>query len=213
MKLIQYFTIIMIGIGILGMPGCRKTHEATQQDMTDYAWGKYEEKDFDTALEWFQNAVDLDPQYKDAFNGLGWTYGMKMELDSSIAYFEAGMLRNEDPNVTISIQNEILSGLCFVYNANGDDSLSIARGNTFLITGMADWAFSHDELLNYLDVLITLAASNYFVSDFDMSLGHVQSIRNILNPNAALFSPNVNTVIGRQALAAELESLRGILSQ
>lgn len=213
MKFIQYFTLIIFGIGIVGMPGCRKSHEATQQDMTDYAWLKYEENDFDTALEWFQNAVDLDPQYKDAFNGLGWTYGMKMELDSSITYFEAGLLRSEDPNVTISVQDEILSGLCFVYNANGDDSLSIVRGNTFLITGTEDWVFSHDALLTYTDVLLTLAASNYFVGDLTSSLNHVQTIRNILNPNAAPFTPDVNTVTGRQALAAELESLRGILSQ
>ena len=204
--------LIILGLMIL-LVGCRKTWEATQKDKTDYAWEKYEEKDYNSSLEWFHNAVDTDPLYKDAFNGLGWSYGMLMELDSSIKYFEAGLLRAEDENLTISVESELLSGLCFVYNANGNDSLAIVRGNAFLANYTEDWTFSHDALLNYMDVLITLASSNFFISDFTESLNHVQTIRNHLNPNAATFEPNISTVVGRQILAEELESLRGILSQ
>ena len=209
--------LLILGLIIISIFGCRKQWDATQADMTAYAWDMYESRDYATSNEWFLNAAELDPSYKDAYNGLGWSYGklreMETELDSSIKYFEMGLLMAEDINTTVLLEHEILAGLCFVYNANGEDSLAIIRGNLLLDDVSEEWEFSHNPSLNYHDILITVASSNYFIGDFSTSLLHVQTIRYMLNPNASLFFPDIETVIGRQVLAEELETLRGIVSQ
>ena len=217
MKITKNIILLILGLIIISFPGCRKQWDATQADMTEYAWDMFESGDYATSNEWFLNATELDPSYKDAFNGLGWSYGklreMETELDSSIKYFERGLLMAEDVNILVSLEHEILAGLCFAYNANGEDSLAIIHGNLLLDAISEEWEFSHNPSLNYHDILITVASSNYFIGDFSTSLLHVQTVRQLLDPNALLFSPDIETVIGRQILAEELETLRGIVSQ
>ena len=58
--------------------------------MTEYGWDLYEEGEYENANVWFEEAVFEDINYKDGYNGLGWTYGKLAKLDSSIANFRQG---------------------------------------------------------------------------------------------------------------------------
>jgi len=74
------------------------------------------------------------------------------------------------------------------------------------------WVFSHDTTINHLDVRVTVAMSNYAVRDFATSLTHVQTILSEINPTAPVWTTDVNTVEGRQALASKIEELQVFLA-
>lgn len=220
----KHIFILMTGIFLL-MVSCRKKYQATEEHMADYGWLLFENSagrsDYNDSKTWFLSSVNEDTTYMDGYNGLGWTNGKLTELDSSLYYFERGL--NFSPSLfdTTNIKHEIWAGLCFANNANGFDSLAIIWGDSLisdLTSGLTSlpWIFSHnntnsDNIINHLDVRITLAASHFAVGDFDNSLTHMQTILSELESNTTL-NPNVNTVTGRAELAAWIDSLQTVLS-
>ena len=81
---------------------------------------------------WFQDAVTNDKNWKDAYNGLGWTYAKLMVLDSSIANYQTGLGKKQDAWNPTDIHSEILAGLTFAYHAQGKDKKTVEFGRTFL---------------------------------------------------------------------------------
>jgi tetratricopeptide (TPR) repeat protein len=196
-------------------PGCRKQYDATEVDKTNYGWDLYEQGIYQEANDWFAAAVLQDSAYKDGYNGLGWSFGKLLEMDSSVYYFQQGLLYLPDPNITVNLDHEIKAGLCFAYNAKGDDSLAIVWCENLLADleqlAVPTWSFSHDTTLNHLDVRLTLATSYFISGDFPQSLAQVQSIVSALTPGAT-FTPDITTIAGRRELADEIEFLRTLLA-
>ncbi|NOZ75629.1 MAG: hypothetical protein GXO90_09730 [FCB group bacterium] len=208
-----FFILTLIGLTVL--LSCRKQVTATEVDMAEYGWYLYDQGNFLESNNWFMNSVFQDSAYKDGYNGLGWTFGKLLELDSSVVYFTRGLNYEQDPNIISNTKREIWAGLCFANHARGADSAAVLWGDSLLaeLTTLTPptWSFSHDTTLNYLDIHLTLATAQYTLSHFGASLGHVQFIVDVLNPTAT-FTADTATVQGRRALADELETLRGILA-
>ena len=70
---------------------------------------------------------------------------------------------------------------------------------------------AHDSTTTYQDVHVTLALSYYALSDFAESLEHVQAIKTALNPASPPYVVDINTIKGRNQLAAEIEYLQNYL--
>ncbi len=209
--------IIFIGIitALVLLVGCRKEITATEVDMAEYGWQLFDQGNYAESNTWFMNAIHQDSTYKDGYNGLGWTFGKLMELDSSVTYFTQGLPYAQDPNILENTKREIWAGLCFANHALGANQDAVHWGDS-LLTELETltpptWSFSHDTTLNYLDVHLTMAISYFSMGHFSPSLDHVQFIVSELNPNAS-FTADTSTVVGRQAIAAEIETLRGILA-
>ncbi|MBT3216717.1 MAG: hypothetical protein HOD97_03210 [Candidatus Marinimicrobia bacterium] len=219
-KLFQNSGLIlaMIFMVIMG-DACRNNYDATAQDMSEYGWTLYEQEDFSNSALWFQNSIQNDTIYKDGYNGIAWSFGQLTYIDSSIKYFNKGILLSDDPFNVIDVANELKAGLCFAYNARGnvgDDSMAIIWGDTVIGATVGfnktPWTFTHDTTMNYLDVMLTLGMSNFGVGNFSQSLDHVSEIWAVLNPSISVANIDILTVDGRRELAVQLDSLQTYLA-
>ena len=195
---------------------CRKQWSATEQDMANYGWSLYEQGDYVTSYEWFSNAIIEDKNFQDGYNGLGWTFGKLLELDSAVQTFAVGLSKPPNERITTNVSQEILAGLTFAYSALKKDSSVVLYGDSliWLINqqiGEKVWSFTHDSTTNYLDVHVTLALSYYALSDYEESVANIQAVKTALNPASPPYIVNTTTVRGREELAAEIEYLQNYL--
>ena len=205
--------LFIMAIGLLTVDACRKKYYATAEDMAEYGWVLYETKDYLNSNTWFQDAAANDKDWKDSYNGLGWSYAKLMVLDSSIAHFNTGLSKKQDKWNLTDVQSEILAGLTFAHHANGKDTKAIQYGRAFLDPTAkpltAGWIFTHDSLLNHLDVRITLAASYYSVGKFDSTILQVTVILDSLNSSEL---PVTDTsLVGRKDMAKQIMTLQDYL--
>ena len=195
---------------------CRKQWNATEEDMANYGWTLYEQGDYLGSYEWFSNSVLEDLNYQDGYNGLGWSFGKLVELDSAVLAFEEGLTMPQNPRILENVAHEIFAGLTFAHSALKHDSSVVNYGDSlvWLLEQQTDdktWNFSHDSTTNYLDVHVMLALSYYALSDFTESLEHVQAIKAALNPASPPWVVNTTTITGRDQLAAQIEYLQNYL--
>ena len=202
--------LFFIAIGLITLDACRKKYYATAEDMAEYGWVMYETQDYLTSNTWFNSAVSEDANWMDGYNGLGWSYAKLMVIDSSIDYFITGLSKPQDKWNLTDIHSEILAGLTFAYHAKGIDKKTIEYGRAFLDSTVkplkAGWVFTHDSLLNYLDVRITLAASYFSVGKFDSASLNVQIVLDSLNSSVIAVSDT--SLEGRKKMAEQISALQ-----
>ena len=208
--------LLSICILLLIFAACRKQWNATEEDMANYGWSLYEQAEYVASYEWFSNSIREDLDYQDGYNGLGWTFGKLVELDSAVQIFMIGLTKPQNPRMVDIVAHDILAGLTFAHSALKDDSSAVHYGDSLIWLieqkiGEKIWVFPHDSTTNYLDVHVTLALSYYGLSEFVESLGHVQSIWAVLEPTKAPYVVNTSTIVGRNQLAAEIEYLQYFL--
>ena len=209
---------LLLGITMVMLifAACRKEWNATEEDMANYGWSLYEQGEYYDSYEWFSNSVREDENYQDGYNGLGWTFGKLVELDSAVQAFDVGLTKQQNPRMLDIVAHDILAGLTFAHSALKQDSSAVAYGDSLIRLleqqiGDKTWTFPHDSTTNYLDVHVTLALSYFALSDFTESLEHVQAIKTALNPASPPYVVDTNTVRGRRQLAAEIEYLQNYL--
>ncbi len=205
--------LFIMAIGLITMDACRKKFYATAEDMAEYGWELFETKEYLPSNAWFLDAVSKDSDWKDGYNGLGWTYAKLMVLDSSISHFTTGLAKKQHQWNPIDVQSEILAGLTFANHALGKDAKVILYGRAFLDSTVkpltAGWMFTHDSLLNYLDVRITLAASYFAVGKFDSTILQVTVILDSLNSSELPITDT--TLVGRKEMAKQIMTLQNYL--
>ena len=209
---------LLLGITMVMLifAACRKEWNATEEDMANYGWILYEQGEYYDSYEWFSNSVGEDENYQDGYNGLGWTFGKLVELDSAVQAFDVGLTKQQNPRMLDIVAHDILAGLTFAHSALKQHSSAVAYGDSLIWLleqqiGDKTWTFPHDSTTNYLDVHVTLALSYFALSDFTESLEHVQAIKTALNPASPPYVVDINTVKGRNQLAAEIEYLQNYL--
>ena len=205
--------LFIMAIGLITVDACRKKFYATAEDMAEYGWELFETKEYLPSNAWFLNAVSEDSDWKDGYNGLGWTYAKLMVIDSSISHFTTGLTKKQHQWNPTDVQSEILAGLTFANHALGKDVKAIQYGSAFLDSTVkpltSGWTFTHDSLLNYLDVRITLAASYFAVGKFDSTILQVTVILDSLNSGEL---PVTDTsLLGRKAMAKQIMTLQDYL--
>lgn len=205
--------LFIMAIGLITVDACRKKFYATAEDMAEYGWELFETKEYLPSNAWFLDAVSEDFDWKDGYNGLGWTYAKLMLLDSSVFHFTTGLTKKQHQWNPIDVQSEILAGLTFANHALGKDAKAIQYGSAFLDSTVkpltSGWIFTHDSLLNYLDVRITLAASYFALGKFDSTVLQVTVILDSLNSGEL---PVTDTsLLGRKKMAKQIMTLQDYL--
>ena len=71
----------------------------------------------------FSNSIIEDNNYQDGYNGLGWTFGKLVELDSAVQTFAIGLSKPPNERITTNVSQEILAGLAFAHSALKQDSI------------------------------------------------------------------------------------------
>tara|TARA_B100000902_G_scaffold27785_1_gene33426 strand:+ start:268 stop:1044 length:777 start_codon:yes stop_codon:yes gene_type:complete len=233
---------------------CRKDFDATAEHMSDYGWDLYEKKPSSQQIlleshQWFLDASNKDSEWKDAYNGQGWSKAKLvresslqykqalLEVNSGIESFKIGLTKKSDQWNSIDVQSEILAGLTFAYKGYMDTTglgsqfktshkMVVYYGNAFLDSNNENfepgWIFSHDSLINHLDVRLNIATSYFALGKFDSSYLQVEAIVDSLQdkydtwdsfPPSELniISKNASTVRDRSNLLAQMDSIGIIL--
>jgi len=111
---------------------CRKQWSATDEDMANYGWTLYEQGEYLDSYEWFSNSIQEDLDYQDGYNGLGWTFGKLVELDSAVQVFDIGLTKPQNPRMLDIVAHDILAGLTFAHSALKHDSSVVHYGDSLI---------------------------------------------------------------------------------
>ena len=123
----QHRLLLPLLILLLIFVACRREWLATDEDYTGYGWTLYQDGRYKESNFWFQNAIDENKNYKDGYNGMGWSE-TKMSvdntepyLDNAIKHFRIGLQKDPNPrslhNVdfdTVSYTHLTLPTICSV---------------------------------------------------------------------------------------------------
>jgi tetratricopeptide (TPR) repeat protein len=191
----------MVCAAFLILAGCNvddTSTPVTPQELIDNGWAQYALRNYQAALDQFNQAISADGSLADAYNGAGWSQAKLDELSGAVSDFSIGLTKQ-------STNPEILAGLAWVYNAQRDYATSESMALAVLQADTA-WVFSRDNSLTSADIRLLLAEDYFADANYTLSLAQVV----ILNPG---FPPSLDFsgVDGRITLATEIERLRGIL--
>ena len=198
MKLKYFFIYLMLIILFMscGSDSGNTPEQSSAEELTTSGWLSFEAGEYQVALQKFEDAIQIDNNYIDAYNGAGWSQGRLLNLNEAISNF----LHCRDLD---SLFTDASAGLAFVYNAQKNYQSAISHANKTLSQN-SQWDFKHDSQLDFKDIHLLLAECYFAILDFESSLAQVQ----ILNPD---FNADLFTFEGRSALAAEIERLRGVI--
>jgi tetratricopeptide (TPR) repeat protein len=198
----NFWRIIMIVSFTIFIWGCKKNGGGPTgppgppySELVQQGWTAFQSTQYDTAIVLFSLAKQMNSNKVDAYVGLGWSYMKLDQLTTASDEFNMGSQKANPPA-------DLFGGWAFVLNALRDYGGSNAEADQ-VFTLDPTWTFSYGLPLSK-DDLHVLKAENYFLlGNYTYSLNEVKRLN-------SGFNADVTTSIGRAALAAEIERLKGI---
>ena len=219
----QHRLLLPLLILLLIFVACRREWLATDEDYTGYGWTLYQDGRYKESNFWFQNAIDENKNYKDGYNGMGWSE-TKMSvdntepyLDNAIKHFRIGLQKDPNPRSLHNVDFDLFAGLTFLYSIKdpagetiyidstlfyGDSLIKLINQQQFEQT----WYFPHDTTTDYLDIHVTLAWAKFLKKQYNISLeNHVRILEEKCGWES--ISPDFQTATGIHELADRIDSL------
>jgi tetratricopeptide (TPR) repeat protein len=175
----------------------------TAASLTAAGWTLFDQGRYELAIDKFEQALGLDADYADAFNGLGWSHARLDLLADALENF--GMCVISDPDLT-----EGYAGCAPVYRDydRDDDGEpahfdSAAAFASTALTREPTFEFSHEDgEFDWRDLRLIMAQSYYGLGEFLLAKDQVD----ILDPENTLDRESETFF---EDLAAEIERLEG----
>lgn len=103
----HYYTYYLLGIRDLpkAQTYAEKAHELDPVSLPILSFLAnvyYEIGNYDEALKIYYHCIELDPEFRNAYAGLGWTYWLKGDVDKSIENFKLAQIKTGDPKKGIT---------------------------------------------------------------------------------------------------------------
>jgi tetratricopeptide (TPR) repeat protein len=168
----------------------------TASELVNQGWQAYSAKNYQSASDKFNQALGMDGNFVDAYNGAGWASAKLNQLATAVSKFTVG-LGKDTANL------EIKAGLSIVLHAQHNYAQSILYASQVLAS-RPGWSFTRDATLGASDLHLLLAECYFGMADYASSLAETK----VLNPS---FNTDISTVAGQTALAEEIERLRSIV--
>jgi tetratricopeptide (TPR) repeat protein len=219
----QHRLLLPLLILLLIFVACRREWLPTEEDFTDYGWTLYQDGRFKESNHWFQNAIDENMNYKDGYNGMGWSeqkmslWNTEPNLDNAIGHFKEGLKKDDNPRSLHNVDFDLFAGLTFSYSIKdpagstyytdstifyGDSLIKLINEEQYEQT----WYFPHDTTTDYLDIHVTLAWAKFLKKQYNVSLEeHVRLLED--KCGWPTISPDFQTATGIHELAARIEEL------
>ncbi len=219
----QHRLLLPLLILLLIFVACRREWLPTEEDYTDYGWTLYQDGRFKESNHWFQNAIDENMNYKDGYNGMGWSeqkmslWNTEPNLDNAIDHFKKGLKKDDNPRSLHNVDFDLFAGLTFSYSIKdpagttyytdstifyGDSLINLINEEQYEQT----WYFPHDTTTDYLDIHVTLAWAKFLKKQYNVSLeDHVRLLED--KCGWLTISPDFQTATGIHELAARIEEL------
>jgi tetratricopeptide (TPR) repeat protein len=170
----------------------------TAADLTAQGWVMYEAGNFSGAVGKFIRATQLDANYADAYNGLGWSYGKLDSLARAVEDFRQAILKGmttADP----------YAGRAPAYRDVNPPKYrrAIVVADSALAKSPA-YVFSHHAAFDYRDLHLINAQSHFGLKEYTEAKAEVDILdpANTLNPASPSFV---------DSLAAKIEDLAGTI--
>lgn len=164
----------------------------TPGSLAGQGWSAFGAGDYARARDRFEDALDLDAHYADAYNGLGWSLAKLDDLDGAVENFDAALDESQS-------LRDPLAGKAIVC-ADSDRSEEAVTAAALLLAADAEYVFSHDPSVSAADIRMVKAKAHCNLAQFAEALYEVQEIE----PS---FYVNVSTTDGRRALLEKIEEL------
>lgn len=179
------YTYLAVFIGFLAFVVCGGTNLGTNppppdpqkvEDIINAAWAKYEIGQYDTAIILFNEALSLDRDVLDIYNGLGWSYFQTHSLINSLANHSIAIGSDSsfsDAMVGFSVSAFERNEYALAINAIN----TIARIDTsgFDIQGTDDYIFDHDRAVTARTVRKILALCYFYSGNFAESFNQIKT--------------------------------------
>ncbi len=197
----RWTVILTATLLAVGLSGCGGNDEETAPlapaNLLAQGWDYFENADYVSALNSFRNAFEDNATRVDAYNGAGWSAGKGGgTLTEAADYFRRSW--QLDPS-----HYDALGGWIFVEYQQGGYQSAVNKALS-LMNSKPGWRFLHQPSIDFIDIRLVLAASYFYLGEFEQSL---QVVKDYLNPS---FEADVQTREGQRELLEELERLRGI---
>ncbi len=127
---------------------------SNEASLTAEGWTAWELGDYETARFLFNDALNFDHDYAEAFNGLGWTALRQGNLETASSRFDAAISNG------LTTQDAYVGGLAVYRDLPGYLTLAMTYGLTVLEND-PQYVFSHDTTIN-VEVLRLMLAQVFF---------------------------------------------------
>ena len=170
-----------------------------QVQWTADGWTHWKNGEYEEAEESFNNAIEVDSTYSDAYNGLGWTYLRMQMFTSSINNFNTVKMLETGTQVAY----EALAGAAVSFFETDDFANSIASAKE-----VADndpdykFEFSRDKSITSFDIHLLLAMDYFESIDMTNCVKEINEMRKIVSETPDFTSNNwdeINKEIKRLA--------------
>lgn len=202
--------------------------ENTQTVLTERGWEAFLQNELDDANEYFNLALEEDPAYPDAFNGLGWV-ALKNE-DYTTAVNNLLTATTNDPNLISGLVGLAYAEFYYTdpdegdhgkpfYNdvvELGEDAIELAGGtwdNGTYIPGSWNWndecpdtenfPNNRDGTLSLFDIHMLTALGYFNLAEMNNTVKHINAMRVIIGETGDFNPTNWDEVV------AELARLEG----
>jgi len=159
--------------------------------LTAEGWTHYEQGEYDDAIGKFDAAVEADPSYADAYNGLGWSYGKLDSLAEALASFALCISNGETGPAPYAGQAPVLRDVDPPQFSNAITAASTA------LTKDSDFEFEHYEDFDWHDLHLIKAQCYFALTDYTQALAEVDILdpSNTIDLNASGFVTNLAEAI------------------
>ncbi|MFZ1947549.1 MAG: tetratricopeptide repeat protein [bacterium] len=142
----------------------------TAASLTEEGWVLYEDGEYEAAVVKFFSATELDANYRDAYNGLGWTYGKLDSLQKAVTNFELCLAKGDtrpDPHAgKAPVCRDLDPREC-------EEAISAAAAALSLD---ADFVFEHYEDFNWRDLRIIKAQCHFDLREYAEAAGEIEEL-------------------------------------
>ena len=149
------WSCILVCLLFVGFAGCGDDAAVTAPDASEFVsqgWKEYSAGNYEYAIARFQEAVEIDPDNSEAFNGIGWAGARLGQVSESIEEFGKAITKD-------TANADAHAGLAGMYFIDGDYELAIASANSVLL--LQPEYESHHDNIKANDIRILLAKCYY----------------------------------------------------
>ncbi|MGD9140319.1 MAG: tetratricopeptide repeat protein [bacterium] len=168
---------------------------ATAESRTDEGWALFEAGDYTGAIGKFNEAVAIDDEYADAYNGLGWSFAKLDSLARALTHFGS--------SISNGMTGDPHAGRAPVYrDVDPPEFANAVSTATTALNHDRRYEFEHDTDFDWRDLHLIMAQSHFGLGQYDLANAEVDSLGgNVQNPSSSTFVED---------LADEIERLEGV---
>jgi len=152
----------------------------TAASLTAQGWDLYEDGDYEGAIGKFDAATDLDANYSDAYNGLGWSYAKLDSLSKALTNFSLCISRGDTRPDPHAGKAPVLRDLNPPQFQNAIDAAIAA------LTKDSDFEFEHYEDFDWRDLRLIKAQCYYGLNMWAEAVDEIEALGgSVSDPNSA----------------------------